>query len=394
LVGGVKPDHSKFCRLRQALDAEGDLDLYMLLVIDEAVSLGLIKGRTIVADGTKIATCGSQWRKYLDEAEAADAQDSAGRASEQAPAEPASGSPAEPAQEPAVSEPVVPAPEAAAPKGRRGRKPKPPKPPKKPKAPVKPNSDPDARTMKTTHGEFIDGYNFQLAVDAPSGFILGAVATNAPNDLNQMRPLLEATKKQSGLVPDQVVADAGYDSYQNHQAIADIGATGYVCPKKRGPSPFTRDENGVFRCLAGHEATSSTTHKDGVEYLTYRVSRCKGCPLAQACGKKGTGHQREMNIRSDEHAHLTKENRSRCAEEAGKELLKCRGQTVERANARMKRDLGLRRLILTGLKGARTELLMACIALNLQTLLKAIKRLKGQIAPPNGDRRSACPQAA
>jgi len=254
-------------------------------------------------------------------------------------------------------------------KPKRGRKAKS-KPPKK-KVPVKPPSDPEARTMKTTHGEFIDGYNCQLAVDAPSGIVLGALPTNDANDLNAMAPLLDAVKKQSGIDPHRVVADTGYDSASNHEAIEQAGATGYICPRHRGPFPFTPDENGVLRCLAGHAATHSTTHKDGVEYLTYRVSQCKGCPLAEACRQKEGARQREVNVRSEQHGHLTRQNKRRCARKAGKELLKCRGQTVERANARIKRDFRMRRFNHPGLRGARLELLIACIALNLQTILKA-----------------------
>jgi transposase len=380
LSGGTTPDQSKFCRFRQRLDQDGGLEELMHLVTQKAVALGLIKGRTIVVDGTKIPGSCSQWRKYLNQTEAADAAAESENAPSVAAEVPA---PETPVAEAAVSEaPVseatvaeVPASEAAAPeapqpaKAKRGRKPKAPK-PEKPKKPVKPSSDPEARTMKTTHGEYIIGYNLQIAVDGPSNFVLGAMPTNEANDLNAMATLLDAVENQSGLVPRRVVADAGYDSAQNHKAVDEAGASGYICPRRRGPTPFTQDENGVFRCLAGHEATSRTTPKDGVEYITYRVSRCKGCPLAQACGHTGKSHQREMNVRSQEHGELSKQNKRRCARAAGKELLKCRGQTVERVNARIKRDLRMRRLHLKGLRGARIELLIACLTLNLQTLLK------------------------
>jgi transposase len=371
LSNGTSPDHSKFCRFRQRLDADGDLDRLMLLVVDKAIAQGLVKGKTVVADGTKIPTSGSQWRKYLDDTEASDAPVSS--ESGPPPGSVLSAPEPLPALQPLVVAELDSAPaQPPASKPKRGRKPKSkPAALKKPKKPVKPPSDPEARTMKTTHGEYIDGYNCQLAVDACSSIVLGALPTTDANDLNAMAPLLEATKKQSGIVPHRVVADTGYDSAPNHEAIEQAGATGYICPKDRKPFPFTPDENGVLRCLAGHAATHGTTHKDGVEYLTYRVSQCKGCPLAQACGQKEGARQREVNVRSEQHGHLTRQNKRRCARKAGKELLKCRGQTVERANARIKRDFRMRRFNHPGLRGARLELLIACIALNLQTILKA-----------------------
>ena len=345
LSGGTRPDHTKFCRFRRSLDVDGELDHLMLLVVEKAALSGLVKGKTVVVDGTKIPTSGSQWRKYLKETESADEAQEEER-------------PKDPPPAPAVK--------------KRGRKPKAMKP--KPKVNFKPPSDAEARTMKTTHGEFVVGYNLQIAQDMSSGVVLGAVATNQ-NDCRALDGLLDATATQSKVVPHRVVGDKGYDTPANLATLEKRNARSYVVPKRVTPAPFKADEHGVMRCLAGHATTQFTTTKDGNLYTTYRVNRCRACPLMQACGKTAKSHQREMNVRSDEHFKANEQNRRRCKSDPGKKLLKMRGQTIERTNARIKRDYRMRRLNLQGLAGARIELLVACIALNLETILKAATRL-------------------
>jgi transposase len=344
LSNGTKPDHTTIARFRRNLDKEGGLDELFSLVARHAGASGLVKGKSLVVDGTKMPTSGSQWRKYLNAAETEDASDE-----ESAP------------------------PEKPPPRNRRG--------PKKQKEkecsrPFKAPSDKDARTMKTTHGEYVNGFNMQLGVDGESGIVLGALVTNQAHDSSVLGSVLEASRQYSGVRHKRVVADRGYDSAFNLSEVERLGAKSYICPKAPAAQPFTPDEAGVLRCLAGHAATQTKTTKDGIPYLTYRVSQCRLCALREPCGKTSQGHQREMNVRNDEHLKRNRHNRRRCQSAAGKRQLRIRGQTVELANARIKRDLRMTRLHLKGLDGARIELLIACLTLNLQTILRKAGPIK------------------
>jgi hypothetical protein len=246
-----------------------------------------------------------------------------------------------------------------------------PKSSKKPKRKFKEPSDKDARTMKTTHGEYITGYNCQLAVDPHSGIVIGAVPTKVSNDWNAVAVLLEATEKHSGIKPKRLVADKGFESAGNMQVAEAAGIKTYFCPKALKDPPFKPDKDGILRCLAGHVPSQGTTTKRGVPYTVYKVSQCRNCPLRQACGKPLKGDQREMNVRAGEHIALSRANRKRSKSQAGKKLLKQRGQHVERPNARIKRDYRMRRFNMPGMDGARIELLLACVALNFETILRA-----------------------
>jgi len=359
LSGGVQPDFTTFHRFRRGLDEDLGLDKMFRLVVERAKTDGLVKGRTAFIDGTKIPTSGSQWRKWLDEAEA--------QALEEGLAPQGEGTvlPDAKPPEPQAIEAVVPAQsKASAPPAAKAAS-------KKPKRKFKAPSDKDARTMKTTHGEFVTGYNCQLAVDPQAGIVIGAVPITAPNDWNAVAVLLETTEMHSGIKPKRLVADKGFESAGNMQTAQAAGIKTYFCPKALKDPPFKPDKDGTLRCLAGHTPSQNTTTKRGVPYTVYKVSQCRNCPLRQACGKPLKGDQREMNVRSDEHIALSTANRKRSKSQAGKKLLKQRGQTVELPNARIKRDYRMRRFNLSGIDGARLELLLACVALNLETIIKA-----------------------
>jgi len=70
-------------------------------------------------------------------------------------------------------------------------------------------TDPESRIMKGGDG-FVQGYNAQAAVEPEKGLIVGQFVTQAANDKEQLRPMLEAVEQQSGQRPEAVLADSGY----------------------------------------------------------------------------------------------------------------------------------------------------------------------------------------
>ena len=75
-------------------------------------------------------------------------------------------------------------------------------------------TDPESRIMKDADG-FVQGYNAQAAVEPRLGLIVGQLVTQAANDKEQLRPLVEAIEQQSGQRPEAVLADNGYCSEEN-----------------------------------------------------------------------------------------------------------------------------------------------------------------------------------
>jgi len=113
-------------------------------------------------------------------------------------------------------------------------------------------TDPESRIMKGGDG-FVQGYNAQAAVEPERGLIVGQLVTEAANDKEQLKPMVEAIEQQSGQRPSAVLADTGYCSEENLQHLEsseqpERQVDGYIAtgkqkhderrqPCKRGPLP-------------------------------------------------------------------------------------------------------------------------------------------------------------
>jgi hypothetical protein len=76
-------------------------------------------------------------------------------------------------------------------------------------------TDPDSRIMKTADGSFHYCYNAQAVVDADHQVIVVTTLTNIAVDVEQVVPLVAKLQETVGVLPGQVLADAGYCSNKN-----------------------------------------------------------------------------------------------------------------------------------------------------------------------------------
>ena len=110
-------------------------------------------------------------------------------------------------------------------------------------------SDPESRIMKGPDA-FVQGYNAQIAVEPILQLIVGQDVTQQANDKQQLLPIMQKVKEQSGQKPTAVLADNGYFSEANLRGAAKIRVEAYVAvgkqkhsqivpPCPRGPIPKT-----------------------------------------------------------------------------------------------------------------------------------------------------------
>ena len=110
-------------------------------------------------------------------------------------------------------------------------------------------TDPESRIMKGPDG-FVQAYNVQVAVDEVLQLIVGQAVTQETNDKRQLMPMITVIERQAGDTPTQLLADAGYCSDVNLEAIADTTIDAYISTRKqkhgerpgpcpRGPLPKT-----------------------------------------------------------------------------------------------------------------------------------------------------------
>lgn len=86
-------------------------------------------------------------------------------------------------------------------------------------------TDPDSKIMLTGDGAFHQCFNAAAVVDADHQVIVAAeLGTNA-SDVATLLPMTEQTLTNTGGIPDQMLADAGYTSTANLDAAAQFTAT-------------------------------------------------------------------------------------------------------------------------------------------------------------------------
>jgi transposase len=89
-------------------------------------------------------------------------------------------------------------------------------------------TDPDSRIMKRGSGGFEQCYNVQIAVDETERIIVATGVTQSASDVEQLIPLLDEAKKNTGQDAACCLADAGYRSESNLQALESRNVDGYV----------------------------------------------------------------------------------------------------------------------------------------------------------------------
>jgi transposase len=107
-------------------------------------------------------------------------------------------------------------------------------------------TDPESRIMKGPGG-FVQAYNAQIAVEPTCQLIVGHAITQEVNDKRQLAPMIETVAAQSGVSPQEVLADNGYCSEANLEYAAAHDIDAYIAtdrlkhdaplPPCRGPLP-------------------------------------------------------------------------------------------------------------------------------------------------------------
>jgi transposase len=96
-------------------------------------------------------------------------------------------------------------------------------------------TDSDSRIMPAPGGKhFIQAYNAQAAVDSANQVIVAAEVTNKPTDRGQAEPMMEIVKLNTGQLPRQMSADAGYFSSDAVNNLSAMGIEVYMPPDKIG----------------------------------------------------------------------------------------------------------------------------------------------------------------
>ena len=113
-------------------------------------------------------------------------------------------------------------------------------------------TDADSRIMPGPGGrDFVQAYNCQAVVDSQCQVIVAARATNRPSDKGQSVAMVEEAIDNTGAVPKEVSADAGYYSAKAVDDLCELGVDPFIAPEKTRhgtrlpPAPRGTDTQGI-----------------------------------------------------------------------------------------------------------------------------------------------------
>ena len=182
-------------------------------------------------------------------------------------------------------------------------------------------TDEDSRIMPVAGGGFEQSYNAQAAVDADSMLVVGTGLTQAPNDKEQIEPMLETLtvlKPTLGAVKNLAV-DAGFYSENNVKAIESKNIVPYIAVARDKHHPGWRERHSEPAPLPDNASTA--------QIMSHRLKT-----------------------------------------KAGRALYALRKQTVEPVFGIIKSVMGFRQFSMRGLAKVRGEWNLVCLAWNLKRM--------------------------
>jgi acetyl esterase/lipase len=118
------------------------------------------------------------------------------------------------------------------------------KPPTPPQSGVKDSdqinlTDEESRIMPVSGGGFEQCYNAQAGADAATMLVVAATVTQAPNDKQQVKPILQVLQAQATQLgtATTLIADTGYCSESNVNACEDAGIVPLIAMARQEHHP-------------------------------------------------------------------------------------------------------------------------------------------------------------
>lgn len=255
-------------------------------------------------------------------------------------------------------------------------------------------SEPEARRQRESNGGYATGYNAQLATDSDNKIVVGVELTATASDARQLEPTLADIERRLERKPRQVLADEGYNSRANLEAMQTAGIE-YVTPPQAPAKRLTAaaravgiapgyestffiydDTSDTFRCPADKTLQyRRSSSKRGRKYRQYQAlgSDCRDCVHRLRCCPRSYERGRTVSRATEQDALLAR-HRAWMETERARTAYRRRSEVAEFPNAWLKERFGVRKFRLRGLRKARIELLWAVLAYNVRQWMRLTRR--------------------
>lgn len=249
-------------------------------------------------------------------------------------------------------------------------------------------TDPDATfmRMKDDHmrnGQLKAGYNIQIGTE--NQYILAYNIYQKPTDTTLLPHFLDSFEEQYAMLPENLIADAGYGSEENYEYIESAEINCYVKynmfhkekKKKFKENPY-RVENLIYNSAEDNytcPAGKKLFYAFDKEYITdngfktirkiYECEDCTGCIHRDHCHKSQYNRRIQVSHRLNE---LKKNARDNLDSGKGLEYRSRRCVDVEPVFAQIKHNKEYKRFMRRGLEGVTSEWGLLSIVHNLTKL--------------------------
>ncbi len=237
------------------------------------------------------------------------------------------------------------------------------------------STDVDAKYIRSD-GKINLNYNCQTAI-TEDGLITGAYTSNNASDRPQTIPLIEQAERNTNQSFDNILADSGYASYDNYEALEKLNKTIYIPDQekendsRKATNPYHRshftyeEKQNRYLCPEGKPlAFSSRTVniRSKQKSNVYIGTQCVPCPVKSQCTK---GNIRHLHIEFRE--PLRQKIRERLNSEDGKRIYRKRWR-IESIFGNIKHNLNFTKLLLRGIEKTTAEWQLICLAHNIKKM--------------------------
>ncbi len=225
------------------------------------------------------------------------------------------------------------------------------------------------------------GYSLNYLIDTKDAIIVDveATPTRISMEVGATETMVDRTEDRFDLKPDRIAGDVAYGTGEMLGGLVERDITPHIPvwdpvwdkagrddgTLSRTDFTFDRDRD-LYVCPPGN-TLKTTGRLHGGKTLIYRASKydCDPCPLKQRCCPKEPARKIPRDVNEAARDVARSLMGTEAYRQSGRERKK-----IETLFGDVKRNLGLTRLKLRGLTGARDEFLLAATVQNLRRLAK------------------------
>lgn len=231
-------------------------------------------------------------------------------------------------------------------------------------------TDPESKMMRGRYGKYW-GYNVQTSVETDYHLITKIKVTDNQNDKGLLKPMVEASEQSTGQKPEETLADGGYYKISELEELEEKGTLCYVAINRtasqakdqaHGLEFSYNEQQDRYYCGEGKKLDYWRKKTvDGRQTRVYKGVECQGCAQKAIC----TSTEHRM-IHRNENQQWIDAFHAKMNSAQGKDKLIKRKSTAEHPFGTMKYAMGQIPLLLRGKKKVQTEMNLYAIGYNLK----------------------------